>query len=423
MSVLRNSSIYLLSNVLNAAVPFMLLPVLTRTLTQSEYGQVAMFQALLTALGTVVGLNSVAAVSRKFYDKNIDSSEYEYYVSSAFHILFASLFFFAFIIYASDSYLSELLGIEKSWIYLAIIWSAFKFIVQFRLSQYQIRQNAMPYGMVQVGLTSSNLVLALLFVVILKMGANGSVIATMMSITFVSLIALRLLTKDGVLYFRDIFTIKKEKVRELIEFGVPLIPHTVGVFMLGTFDRVVINDKLGASSAGIYMVAVQISMGLMIVFDSINKAFVPWLFQTLKNDNEEIKENLVKATYLFYLILLLGIGIAYFVAPQVVVFVAGDNYIESGSIIVMLIIGQCFGGMYLSVTNYVFYVKKTGVLSLITIGSGLINLVLLYILVPEFGLQGAAVSFAFSKLIQFLVTWYLSNRCVKMPWVKVLCLR
>ncbi|GAK19361.1 hypothetical protein JCM19053_1575 [Vibrio sp. JCM 19053] len=48
--------------------------------------------------------------------------------------------------------------------------------------------------------------------------------------------------------------------------------------MLGTFDRVVINDKLGASSAGIYMVAVQISMGLMVVFDSINKAFVPLAF-------------------------------------------------------------------------------------------------------------------------------------------------
>ncbi|GAK19362.1 hypothetical protein JCM19053_1576 [Vibrio sp. JCM 19053] len=215
MSVLRNSSIYLLSNVLNAAVPFMLLPVLTRTLTQSEYGQVAMFQALLTALGTVVGLNSVAAVSRKFYDKHLDSSEYRYYVSSAFHILFASLFFFAFIIYASDSYLCELLGIEKSWIYFAIIWSAFKFIVQFRLSQYQIRQNAMQYGIVQVGLTSSNLVLALWFVVILKMGANGSVIATMLSITFVSLIALRLLTKDGVLDFLDIFTIKKRKSKRV----------------------------------------------------------------------------------------------------------------------------------------------------------------------------------------------------------------
>ncbi|EGR3365044.1 polysaccharide biosynthesis protein [Vibrio parahaemolyticus] len=420
MSVLRNSSIYLLSNILNAAVPFMLLPVLTRTLTQSEYGQVAMFQVLLTALGTIVGLNSVAAVSRKYYDKNLNSIEYGYYVSSAFHILFVSLIvFFAFACFF-DSYLSELLGIDKLWLFLAVIWSALKFIVQLRLSQYQIRQNAMPYGLVQVGLTTSNLALALLLVVIFDMGAQGSVIAIMLSITFVSLIAFKLLTKDRVLYCRDIFTIKKEKIRELVEFGVPLIPHTVGVFMLGTFDRVVINDKMGASSAGIYMVAVQLSMGLTIVFDSINKAFVPWLFQTLKNENDEIKESLVKATYFFYLILLLIIVVAYFIAPHVVVFVAGDNYKESGSIIVMLIIGQCFGGMYLSVTNYVFYVKKTGMLSIITISSGILNLILLYILVPDFGLQGAAVSFAFSKFIQFLVTWYLSNRCVKMPWLKAL---
>ena len=42
--LLRNSTIYLTSNILNALVPFLLLPVLTRYLTPDEYGQIAMFQ-------------------------------------------------------------------------------------------------------------------------------------------------------------------------------------------------------------------------------------------------------------------------------------------------------------------------------------------------------------------------------------------
>ena len=55
--------IYLVSNVLNAAIPFALLPVLTRVLDPSEYGQVAMFQTLLAAR-RVVGRIAVAVVTR-----------------------------------------------------------------------------------------------------------------------------------------------------------------------------------------------------------------------------------------------------------------------------------------------------------------------------------------------------------------------
>ncbi|MGJ3660750.1 oligosaccharide flippase family protein, partial [Shigella boydii] len=47
MSVYKNSSIYLISNIFNALIPFILLPILTRNLTPYEYGQIAMFQTLV----------------------------------------------------------------------------------------------------------------------------------------------------------------------------------------------------------------------------------------------------------------------------------------------------------------------------------------------------------------------------------------
>ncbi|EIQ9127591.1 polysaccharide biosynthesis protein, partial [Escherichia coli] len=48
MSLLKISSIYLFSNILNALIPFLLLPILTHNLTPNEYGQVAMFQTLIS---------------------------------------------------------------------------------------------------------------------------------------------------------------------------------------------------------------------------------------------------------------------------------------------------------------------------------------------------------------------------------------
>lgn len=65
---MSGSAVYLFSNILNAAIPFALLPILTRYLSPAEYGEVAMFNTLLGALGAFVGLNVVGAAGRKYFD-------------------------------------------------------------------------------------------------------------------------------------------------------------------------------------------------------------------------------------------------------------------------------------------------------------------------------------------------------------------
>ena len=74
-SFLGGAGIYLFSNILNAVVPFILLPILTRYLTPEEYGEVAIFQTLLGLLGAFVGMTFVGAANRKFYDSNLEKSE------------------------------------------------------------------------------------------------------------------------------------------------------------------------------------------------------------------------------------------------------------------------------------------------------------------------------------------------------------
>ena len=78
--------------------------------------------------------------------------------------------------------------------------------------------------------------------------------------------------------------------------------------------------------------------------------------------------------------------------------------------------GQAFMGMYLVMTGYIFYSKRTGLLSLTTITSGLINVALLVVLVRLLGLKGAAIAFSISMGIRFLLTWWVAQRRHPMPW-------
>ncbi|MCD9508913.1 lipopolysaccharide biosynthesis protein [Photobacterium phosphoreum] len=414
MSFFKGASVYLVSNLLNAVIPFLLLPILTRYLSPAEYGQIAMFQTLLAGIGTFIGLNAIGAANRKFYDGDIDETVLKQFNGSCIQILIVSSIIAFIGIFLFKNQLSEFLAIPTSWILAAVVISAFGFITSMRLGQWQIRSQAKWFGILQVSSSLVNMLLSLLFVIILTQGAQGRIDAQVVTGILAAIIALIWLYKDKLLQVK---VWKPQQIKEALSFGVPLIPHHVGFFLISAVDRFVINQKLGLSEAGIYMVAVQLSSAMAIVFDAINKAYVPWLFERLKRDDLEEKKQIVKYTYAYFIIALLVAGIAFIIGPFFIHLIVGDRYTEAGKVIGYLCLGQSFGGMYLMVTNYVFFAKKTGQLSIITITTGIINVVLLVIFVGYWGVVGAAIAFVISKFIQFIMTWILANKSVNIKWV------
>lgn len=412
MGLLKSSSIYLLSNILNALVPFFLLPVLTRYLSPDEYGQIAMFQTLVTALAALTGLNAVGAANRKFYD-NADKLSLANFNGSCLHILLFSACGLGAICFILADFIAEWLSIPKTWIYFAIVISSANFIIQLRLGQWQIREKAISFGMMQVSQSVMVLLLSLTLVILMKQGASGRVDALLYITLLYALISLFLLYFDDLL---QVFPLRKDHLKEALSFGVPLVPHVVGIFLISSVDRFFINRQLGVAEAGIYMLAVQLSLGMAVVFDAINKALVPWLFRALAEQKPQQLQRLVKFTYLFFIIVFcLGL-LSFIVGPWVVSWVAGGKYQRAGTVIGWLCLGQAFYGMYLMVTNYIFYAKKTGSLSIVTMSIGLMNFALLAYFINKNGIVGVAISFAFSMFIRFIVTWWLASRVGLIKW-------
>lgn len=413
MNLLKKTSVYFTSNILNAIIPFILLPVLTRYLSPAEYGQIAMFQTLLAALSSFIGFNAIAAAGRKFYDGEIDNEILRLFNGSSIQVIAISSAATYLVVYIFEQQLSEFLGIPSLWILASVLISSLSCIVSLRLGQWQIRGEARWYGVLQVFIGLLNMLLSLLLVIELNKGAEGRIAALVVSTIITAIISLFFLYKDKLLKIRNWNYIY---IKEILNFGVPLIPHTVGFFLISSVDRFVINERMGLTEAGIYMVAVQLSSAMGIVFDAINKAYVPWLFEKLKVNNTDEKFKIVKSTYIYFIVVLTVAIISFSIGPLFIRVVAGDNYEKAGDIIGLLCLGQAFGGMYLMVTNYIFYTKKTGNLALVTIITGLINLLLLIVLINSMGLIGAALAYCISRFIQFLLTWFISSKVIYMPW-------
>jgi O-antigen/teichoic acid export membrane protein len=410
--LVAGSMTYLSANVINAAIPFVLLPILTRYMNPDQYGQVAMYQTLLAALATVTGISAHAAASVKYYDNDLTTEHLGHFIGASFQILMVSSVVIFALMFMARIPLGQWLGLPPSWLLWAVVASASNFIILLRLGQWQVRGEALKYGILQITQSAANAVLSLIMVVVLLRGAEGRIDAQNYIVLAFAFLSTCLLFRDRLVSW----SWRPGYIREALSFGIPLIPHTVGIFLLGSVDRMMINSRLGLAPTGIYMVGVQLTTTMGIVFSAINNAYVPWLFERLKRGDPAEKRQIVRWTYGYFVAALLLAGLAFVVGPWAVTLIAGEKYRAAGQVVGWLALGNAFGGMYLMVTNYIFYSKRTGLLSLVTICSGLFNIAMLYILIAWLGITGAAIAFALTAALRFSLTWLVAQRRHPMPW-------
>lgn len=413
-SLVGNAGTYLAANLINAAIPLLLLPILTRYLEPSEYGEVAIFQVWVALVGTICGLNVYGAANRKFFDYTQWSDELAEFIFSCLVILLLSSLCVLAVAVLISGWLAEILGLAKTWIVIGVVFATAGFLVQLRLGQYQVRNQARSFGALQVFRAVLDMAMSICLVVVFVLGVSGRLTASTFAAVAAGIIAILLLCRDGLVRW----TWRPDLMREAVAFGLPLVPHMIGGFLLFVADRAIVKAQLGIEAAGYYMVAVQLSMGMHLVLESINRAYVPWLFRILARDIEAEKKAVVRLTYFYTIFLAIAVALVFLVGDDLLVLIAGERYRPSAQLLAWLVLAQAIRGMYYMVTNYIFYAKKTAVIAKITISVGLLNVVLLYVLTGEFGLVGATWAMCLSMVVYWLATWWAANRVYPMPWVQ-----
>lgn len=412
VSLAAGSSAYLAANFFTALLSLALLPVLTRHLSPAEYGEAAMFLTVVSLCNGVVGLNGNAASARRHFD-NLPPIEFAALMGACVQIVAASaLLLLAFLVHYRQS-LSALLGLGTTWLVWAVVVSACAVLVQLIQAQWQVRGAFKAAAVQQISEALVVTLLSLLLVVVFKQGGSGRISAIILTSALFAVLAILLMYRMNLL---RVGTWRPQHVRYVLDFGLPLVPHVVAAYVLTAADRIVVTAELGMTQAGIYMLAAHIAQVPALVFDGVNKAYAPWLFQRLESCPPNEKRQIVRYTYAWFSILFLGGWLSFYIGPLAVRFVAGESFDAAGSVIGWLLLGQMFAGMYLMVTNYVFYAKRTGLLAVVTVACALLNVLLLLVLVPDFGIVGAAMAFCLCMGLRFLLTWWIAHRSYPMPW-------
>lgn len=372
----------------------------------------ALFTVWTSLISALCGLSVQSSANRKYFDDDSGELELPSFIFSCILILSISTAVVFCVVYLFQSSISEFLNFSTQWIVLGIPFAYCSFLIQLRLGQWLVRDLAGTFATFNITKALINAVLSIILVVFLALGVSGRIGAMLIANIFFAGLAFYLLNKDKLIKV----SWRPDLISEALRFGVPLIPHMLGAFLLLTVDRAVISSVLGVDKAGIYMVAVQVASVVALGLDAINKAFMPWLFNKLKTGSVASEYEVVRITYKYYLILTFGVIVSFVIAGDVLLLLVSEDYNSAAKIVSWIILAQAFRGGYLMVTNYIFYEKRTELIAGITIGTGMVNVMLLYAFTESYGLIGAAWAFCISMTIQWILTWYLANKIHPMPW-------
>ena len=408
---MQSAGIYTVTSIINMAIPFLLLPVLTRYMSPSDYGIVAMFGVLVSFVSPFTGLSVQGAVQRQYYER--EHVHLPTYIANCLLILVVSstLAFLLLFIFAEP--ISKVSSFPENWMWIVVIVPISGFINSIIVALWQVRIKPYTIGKYQIAQTLLNIGLSLLLVVSLGMAWEGRIEAQLITAVIFTFIGFVILKKEGWLKFK----FNKQYIRNALCFGVPLVPHALGGVIMTMTDRFFITSMVGLEATGLYAVGYMFGMIICFVESSFNQAYVPWLYERLKNNDDQVKRNIVKVTYVYFLcIILLALSVS-LIAPWFLTFFVGEKFAGAHVYVFWIAIGYAFSGMYKMVANYIFFAEKTHILAWSTLFCGGLNIMFNYILIKRNGAIGAAQSMCLTFLIFFVMTWVLSATVYKMPWL------
>lgn len=410
-SLIKNAGIYGGTTVINAAIPFLMMPILTRYMSPSDYGLVSMFSVLLSFVSPIIGVSTHGAIARQYFNK--EAIDLPSYITNCLILLIISFLVATFIFFFFSKIISDLSQFPIGWLWTVILVALSNFVITVVTTLWQVQSKPISYGKFQIAQTIVNVILSLWFVVGVGLTWKGRIQAQVITAAIFGILGL-------VILFRGKWLkpgINKAYIGNALKFGLPLIPHTVGAVVMTMSDRLFITNMVGLNATGLYSVGYAFGSIIGFMENSFNLAYSPWLFGKLNLNDSVVKIKIVKITYLYFIIILLGALSLSLIGPWFIGFFVGKKFEGAQIFVFWIALGFAFSGMYKMVVNYLFYIEKTSVLAWITFSSAILNLPLNYFLINLYGAVGAAMATTIVSGLFFVFTWILSNRYYKMPWL------
>lgn len=401
----KDTLIYGINVGIKSLIPVLMLPVLTTYLSPEEYGILSIIEISILFLMPFITLNCHGAIKVAFF--KLDYNKLKYYISDAISI---SLILFVFVLLLSilfSAVLSQSMDLPECIILLLPFFALLRLSGEIVGVVFQVKHKPISFSVFTTFQTLLDVSLSLSFVIFYQLGYIGRLAGIYSSYLMATIAGIYLLYRMKLLSFKPSFKF----VKDIISFGVPLIPHAIGGAILAMSDRYFISYFIGHEEVGYYTVAYQLSALILLVSTSVNLAWSPIFFKLLKDESAESYKQILK-TLSIIVFVFLSIGVVIYMLEDVLFYVFSDISFEiAKEYFPYLLIGFVFQSIYIIFSNLFFYERKTLFLSKITLTIAGLNIVLNYFFIREFSTIGVAYATSISWFIfSFIIVAVVLNK-------------
>lgn len=198
--------------------------------------------------------------------------------------------------------------------------------------------------------------------------------------------------------------------RYVFGFNAVLILHYLSMQVLNQSDRIMINDLVGSSKAGIYSVAYTFAMLLNLVANGMNSSLTAYVYRCLKSGHTEKLAQINNIAALFVgacaLVLIC-------IVPDVFRFMLPKSYHEALWIVPPVTLAAYYMFLYPMFGAVEFYYEVNHYVTIASCVGAVLNVVLNALLIPMFGYVAAAYT-TLLCYVCFALCHYYFMKCVLM---------
>lgn len=392
---IKAASWYTISNFISKASLYIFTPLYIRLLSKSEYGLYNNFLAWQSVLLIIFSFNLSSSINTAYIDyKNKNKFNGFITTISIASIILPLILMIIILLY--NTIFIDIFGLELK--YLIILLSYLTFgntLTIFQIEQMTIF-NYKIASLLTITVSISSVITTLLLLYFIDDKLLAILIGNTVITVFVSLfLTIYIIHKNR--------KIKYEYFKYAFIYSLPLIPHLISTSILNTSGRIMISKYCGNEKAALFSLIYTISMVLMLIVSSINKAWIPWFFKKLSNDN--IIDIQIAIGRIFPFVCLSTLGIC-LVGPEIVFIIGGSEYMQSINLLPAIVLHCFIFYIYTLYVNIEFYNKKTVGIALATITIAIINVLLNYIFIIFFDYIAVAYATFISSLLLLLFHVY-----------------
>ncbi len=382
----------------------LLVPIFTRHLSTSEYGVWSISLNLIIILTLVSRLGLMQATIRFYYE----ASDKEYrntVISTSFYSsMIWSFALMAILVLASKNIASSIFRSSEYALVISLVALAafFRSLTAFTGAVMRLERKSVRYSILYITQALVFSILSIYLVIWLKRGVLGIVFAYFLSWLSVYILFLPQL-RHYIGSMPRVHTLGK-----LLNFGFPFVLSALTTWILNSSDRYILRKFRGLEELGIYEISCTLGMSISLITAAVDIAWPQFAFSILKD--KEAKQ--IYSRVLTYFILIgafVCLGLSIF-AREIVRIFAHPSFYSAYKTLPIIGLSRMLIGMFSILAIGIHIQKQTKFIPVATGGAAALSLISNFLIIPVYGMFGAALTGFISNLTMCMIIYFISQR-------------